>query len=83
MLYFVYKFGSLFVELEKWPPRNEVALDSTLDEFLNLPRYILEVVTTEEHNKRKISVVGRSGCGLSINMKKKKIVAISQHAVRW
>ena len=41
-----------------------------MDEFLDLPRHILEFVTTEEHNnKRKISVVGRSGCGLSINMK--------------
>ena len=26
-------------------------------------------MTTEEHNKREIWVVGRSGCGLSINMK--------------
>ena len=43
--------------------------DSTTDEFLDLPRHILEFVTTEEHNKHKISVVGRSGCGLSINMK--------------
>ena len=38
--------------------------DSTTDEFLDLPRHILEFVTTEEHNKHKISVVGRSGCGL-------------------
>lgn len=43
--------------------------DSTLDEFLDLPRHILEVATTGEHNKREISAVGRSGCGLSINMK--------------
>ena len=40
-----------------------------MDEFLDLPRHILEFATTEEHNKREISVVGRSGCGLSINMK--------------
>ena len=42
-----------------------------MDEFLDLhvPWHILEVATTEEHNKREISVVGRSGCGLSINMK--------------
>ena len=40
-----------------------------MDEFLDLPRHILGVATTEEHNKREISVVGRSGCGLSINMK--------------
>ena len=36
----------------------------TLDEFLNLPRHILEVLTSEEHNKREIWVVGQSGCGL-------------------
>jgi len=90
VLYFVEEFGALLVELEKWSPRNEVALDSTLDEFLDLPQHILEVATTEEQNEREISVVGRSGCGLSINMKYvgkertlSKIVAISQHAVRW
>ena len=43
--------------------------DSTTDVFLDLPRHILEVATTEEHNKRETSVVGWSGCGLSINMK--------------
>ena len=40
--------------------------------WMNFSTYhgiILEVATTEEHNKREISVVGRSGCGLSINMK--------------
>ena len=31
--------------------------------------HIFEFATTEEHNKQEISVVGRSGCGLSINMK--------------
>ena len=40
-----------------------------MDEFLDLPQHILEFATTEEHNKREMSVVGRSGCGLSINMK--------------
>ena len=40
-----------------------------MDEFLDLPQHILEFATTEEHNKREISVVGRSGCRLSINMK--------------
>ena len=40
-----------------------------MDEFLDLPQHILEFATTEEHNKREIWVVGRSGCGLSINMK--------------
>ena len=40
-----------------------------MDEFLNLPQHILEFGTTEEHNKREISGVGQSGCGLSINMK--------------
>ena len=43
--------------------------DSTTDEFLDLPRHILEFATTENHNKREISVVGRSGCGRSLNMK--------------
>ena len=63
--------------------------DSTTDEFLDLPWHILEFATTEEHNKRKISVVGQSGCGLSINIKYvgkertlPKILAISQHAVQ-
>ena len=40
-----------------------------MDEFLDLPQHILEFATTEEHNKREVSVVGRSGYGLSINMK--------------
>ena len=42
-----------------------------MDEFLDLPQHILEFATTEQHNnnKQEISVVGRSGCGLNINMK--------------
>ena len=36
-----------------------------MDEFLDLPQHILEFATTEQHNKQEISVVGRSGCGLS------------------
>ena len=40
-----------------------------MDEFLDLPQHILEFATIEDHKKRKISVVGRSGCGLRINMK--------------
>ena len=40
-----------------------------MDDFLDLPRHIFEVATTEEHNKREILVVGRSGCGLSVSMK--------------
>ena len=40
-----------------------------MEEFLDLPQHILEFATTEEHNKQEISVVGRSGCGLSINIK--------------
>ena len=39
-----------------------------MDEFLDLPQHIVEFAT-KEHNKQEISVVGRSGCGLSINMK--------------
>ena len=60
-----------------------------MDEFLDLPQHILEFATTEQHNKQEISVVGWSGCGLSINMKYvgkertlRKILAISQHAVQ-
>ena len=40
--------------------------------WMNFSTYhgiFLEVATTEEHNKHEISVVGQSGCGLSINMK--------------
>ena len=37
--------------------------------FLTYHGIFLEFATTEEHNKREISVVGRSGCGLSINMR--------------
>ena len=40
-----------------------------MDEFLDIPQHILQFATTEEHNKQEVSVVGRSGCGLSINMK--------------
>ena len=40
-----------------------------MDEFLDLPQHMLEFATTEQHNKQEISVVGQSGCGLSINMK--------------
>jgi len=32
--------------------------------------YILEFATTENHSKREISMVSRSGCRPSINMKK-------------
>ena len=63
-MYFVCEFGLSLVELKKWQLRNEVA-----DEFLDLPRHILEFATTENHNKREISVVVRSGRGLSLNMK--------------
>ena len=44
--------------------------DLTADEFLDLPRHILEFATTGYHSKREISVVGRRVCGLSINVKK-------------
>ena len=60
-----------------------------MDEFLDLPQHILKFAATEEHNKQEISVVGRSCCGLTINVKYveeertlPKIVAISQHAVQ-
>ena len=32
--------------------------------------YILEFATTENYNKREISMVGQSGCGLGIKYKK-------------
>ena len=63
-MYFVCEFGLSLVEMKKWQLRNEVA-----DEFLDLPRHILEFATTENHNNREISVVVRSGRGLSLNMK--------------
>ena len=45
--------------------------DLTTDEFLYLPRHILEFATTENYNKREISMVGRSGSGgLRVDMKK-------------
>ena len=61
--------------------------DSTTDEFLDLPGHIFEFGTTENYNKREISLLGRSGCGLGINVKRvgagtnavKK--SISQHAI--
>ena len=55
MIYFLCEFGLLPLELKKRPLRNEVSWDSTADEFLDLPRHILEFVTTENH-KREISV---------------------------
>ena len=38
-----------------------------MDEFLDLPQHILEFATTEQHNKQEILVVGRSGCGLTVD----------------
>lgn len=55
MIYFLSEFGLLPWELKKWPLRNEVSWHSTADEFLDLPRHILEFATTENH-KREISV---------------------------
>ena len=61
--------------------------DSTTDKFLDQIRHILEFATTENHNKREISVVGRSGCGVKWKKWGKertlsKILAISQHAMQ-
>ena len=49
-MYFVCEFGLLFVELSKTSLRKEVALglDYT-DEFLDLPRHLLELATTENN----------------------------------
>ena len=72
------------------PPKlSKFLWDSTSDEFLDLLRHILELTTTRNRNNPEISVLGRSGCGLSINMKKvgkertlSKLGAISQHAMQ-
>ena len=45
------------------------SLGTRLGNFLTYHGIFLEFATTEEHNEREISVVGRSGCGLSTNMK--------------
>ena len=66
-------FANLACSSWNWkngPPELKLLLDSTTDEFLDLLQHILELTTTGNRNNRKISVVGRSGCGLSINMKK-------------
>jgi len=46
-------------------PKRSLCGTQLLDKFLDLPRHILEFATTEQHNKREISVVGRSGCRLT------------------
>ena len=43
-------------------PETKYLWDASTDEFLDLPRHILEFATTENHNKLEIHVVGRSGC---------------------
>ena len=66
-------FANLACSSWNWkngPSELKLLWDSTSDEFLDLLQHILEFTTTGNCNKRGISVVGRSGCGLSINMKK-------------
>ena len=66
-------FANLACSSWNWkngPSESKLLWDSTIDEFLDLLQHILEFTTTGNCNKREISVVGRSGCGLSINMKK-------------
>ena len=66
-------FANLACSSWNWkngPSESKLLWDSTIDEFLDLLQHILEFTTTGNCNKRGISVVGRSGCGLSINMKK-------------
>ena len=67
-MYFVCKFGLFLVELEKWPPELKLLWDLTTDEFLDLLLHILELTTTGNRSNCEISLVGQSGCGLSINM---------------
>ena len=49
---FVCEFGLLLVELEN--SKTKYLWHSTADEFLDLPRRILEFATTENHNKCEI-----------------------------
>ena len=78
-MYFVSKFGLLLVKLETGRSETKYPLDLTIDEFIDLLRHILVVSTTEEHNKREISVVGRSGCRLSKNI---QFVGLGTNAVK-
>ena len=66
-------FANLACSSWNWkngPSELKLLWDSTSDEFLDLLQHILELTTTGNRNNCKISVVGRSGCGLRINMKK-------------
>ena len=66
-------FANLACSSWNWkngPSELKLLWDSTSDEFLDLLQHILELTTTGNRNNCEISVVGRSGCGLRINMKK-------------
>ena len=63
-------------------------MKGSIDEFLDLPPHFLEVKSSENHHKHEILAVGRSGCKLSVYVKKllegrvlSKILVISQHAM--
>ena len=66
-------FANLACSSWNWkngPSKLKLLWDSTTDEFLDLLLHILELTTIGNHNNCEISVVGRSGRGLSINMEK-------------
>ena len=66
-------FANLACSSGNWkngPSELKLLWDSTSDEFLDLLQHILELTTTGNRNNCEISVVGRSGCGLRINIKK-------------
>lgn len=69
-MYFVVEFGLLLDELGIWLVRHLGLRDSTIDEFLDLQPHILEFASPENHHKHEFLAVGRSGCRLSLYVKK-------------
>ena len=45
-------------------------MKGSIDEFLDLPLHFLEVKSTENHHEHEILAVGRSGCRISVYVKK-------------
>ena len=45
-------------------------MKGSIDEFLDLAPHFLEVKSSENHHKHEILAVGRSGCKLSVYVKK-------------
>ena len=66
-------FANLACSSWNWkngPSKLKLLWDLTTDEFLDLLLHILELTTTGKRSNCEISLVGQSGFGLSINMKK-------------